>query len=100
MKARDDLNEAIPLFLGVGVSPFPIQDGSRVRARFGDALGSQLEADIQKILAELQEIKPDWNIHDLNSATEFAVGKIHLKYPELSSEALAALDWCYSFGWK
>jgi hypothetical protein len=99
-KGENFLNEAIPLFLGVGVSPFPKEDGSRLESRFGKERADQIQKEIKNILVKLDGIKPDWSQHDLNQATDFALEQIKQIYPHLNKHALNALGWAYSYGWK
>lgn len=94
------LNSAIPLYVGYGVSSFPNEDAVRLIAPFGPELGAQLAAQISKLLAELDGIKPDWSKHDLVSASKWAVAELKRTYPDLDDKATAALEWIYSWWWK
>jgi hypothetical protein len=96
----DNLNIAIPLFVGYGVTTYPQEDGSRLTARFGNEVGLQLEAKVNLLLKEFDALRPDWNVHSLQSGTKWAVGELKRKHPELDSEALAALEWVFSWWWK
>jgi hypothetical protein len=94
------INAAVPLYIGYGITSSPKPDGSRLAAEFGSALGLQLESDVKLLLHELGQLKPDWNSQNLISATKWASGELKRKHPELDSKAIAALEWIYSWGWK
>lgn len=94
------LNTAIPLYVGYGVSSFPKEDATRLVGPFGPELGAQLAAQISKLLAELDGIKPDWSKHDLVTASKWAVAELKRSHPELDEKATAALEWIYSWWWK
>jgi hypothetical protein len=94
------LNAAIPIYIGYGITSYPKPDGSRLAAAFGSDLGRQLEAEVKLLLHELGQLKPDWNSQTLENATKWASGEFKRKHPDLDSQALAALEWIYSWGWK
>jgi hypothetical protein len=88
------------LYLGRGLSPYPKRDPARLTAKFGDADGLDLVAYVERVLHELYEVKPDWDAEDLKAATDRAVRGVIDKHPELSTEAIDALRWSYSWDWK
>jgi hypothetical protein len=96
----DGLNQAIPLFVGWGVSSFPKEDGKRIIDRFGLVEGRKLSAEVQALVDELRGITPDWSKHTLVSAGQWAVAQLKSRHPELSDEAASALNWLYTWWWK
>src|SRR5580704_11166066 len=88
----DTRSEAVILLLGHGISPYPKRDPTRLTERFGEELGLDLVQYSRAVLAELYAHPPDWSADDLRSATDKAVQQVRSGHPELSDEALAALD--------
>lgn len=95
-----DLNHAIALYVGWNVSPYPNESESRVLDHFGEEKGEQLVERVRSLLEELQQIQPNWEKHDLVSASKWAVGELASRHWALNSEAKAALEWIYSWWWK
>jgi len=97
---NDAFNEAIILFIGHGINPYPQEDGSRLLNKFGPILGPGLEVKVKKLLKEVDEFKPNWNTQSLVSAGKWAVDEIQKKHPELNQDALDAIFWTYTYGYK
>lgn len=95
-----ELNDAVQLYVGVGVSPFPKEDESRIVEHFGAEAAQSLLSGVRTIIAELQEIQPDWDNHTLVSGSQWAVEQVAGKHPELNGESKSALEWLYSWWWK
>lgn len=93
-------NEALVLYVGARVTPFPCRDPQRLADRYGSAEAADLVGYCEKVLQELFAVAPDWSVHDLATATELAVGAIATEHPELSPDALSALRWSFSYEWK
>lgn len=96
----DTLNEAIPLYIGVGVSSYPKEDDARVLERFGSEAGHAILERVQTIVAELQSIETDWEKHTLVSGSKWAVEKLRSKHDDINDESGSALEWIYSWWWK
>jgi hypothetical protein len=93
-------SEALALYLGEGLSPYPKRDPARLTERFGESEGLDLVAYAERVLDELYAVKPDWDSEDLAAATDRAVRGVIERHPELSTEAIDALRWSYSWDWK
>jgi len=94
----DNLNEAIVVYIGTEFCPQSY--GPRLLLeKFGQDLGAELVGRVRKLLKELDEFKPDWNIHSLDSAAEWAIDEIQKKHPELNQQALDALFRACRFGY-
>jgi hypothetical protein len=94
------LNEALPVYLGVGVSSYPVERVERLVAAFGRTEGTRLAAEADALIAELFRLTPDWTHHTLLSGTEYAVAALRRAHPELDDAAAKALGWHFSFSWK
>jgi hypothetical protein len=95
-----NLNRAIVLFLGYGISSYPDNQSARLTSEFGPELAFQLEQKVSQILDDLDLLKPDWSTQSFDSACIWAKEEMHRKYPELDSSALSSLEWAFSWGWK
>jgi hypothetical protein len=93
-------SEALLLYLGVGVTPYPKRDAQRLVDRFGPVESSELVAYCEGVLTEMYDVRPDWTTDDLLAATERVVAVVASGHPELSADALAGLGWSYSWDWK
>jgi hypothetical protein len=96
----NDLNHAIALYVGWNVSLYPNEDEIRVLSHFGEVEGTKLVERVRLILEELQQIQPNWEEHDLVSASKCAVESLASRHSTLNDEARAALEWIYSWWWK
>jgi hypothetical protein len=94
------INTALPIYIGYGELSFPQEDGKRLIAVFGPGEARALEPQIRTLLTELDGIKPDWNVHTLESGSEWAVSKLRQSHPEIDDHAAAALKWIFSWWWK
>jgi hypothetical protein len=100
MIEMETLNEAIPLYIGVGVSPYPKEDEARLFERFGDDAGRAVLEAVRAIISELQTIEPDWEKQTLVSGSKWAVEKLRSNYDDLDDKSGSALEWLYSWWWK
>lgn len=96
----DDRNDALMLYLGVGISPYPQRDPQRLVLKYGEEKGLDLVTYSEAILRELYEQEPDWSVDDLAGATRRASTAVADNHPELSNDAVEALKWSYSWDWK
>jgi hypothetical protein len=95
-----NLNRAISVYVGWKISPFPKLDETRVLDFFGPAAGTVLLSRLNPLVRELEAIRPNWEEHDLVSASKWAVGVLVSRHPHLADEGKAALEWLYSWWWK
>lgn len=86
------ITAALRSYTGRGASPFPRRDAG--------AVASPLLADVEKLLAEMNELEPDWTSHSLGSATAWAEAEMRARHPELEDDALATLAWAWSYSRK
>ncbi|MDR1461151.1 MAG: hypothetical protein LBI78_05850 [Campylobacteraceae bacterium] len=69
----EELSLAIVKYLGVGIEMYPKGDIKRVIDEFGEKKGTILSHKVDKILDELDNLKPDWEKHSSDSATDWAI---------------------------
>lgn len=96
----NELSEALVLYVGWGASRFPRMDASVVIGRFGQSRGHQLLETLGEIFRDANAIPIDWSKETLVAAGHIARSNAHQQRPELSEEALKALEWKYTFDWR
>jgi hypothetical protein len=96
----DELNAAIPLYIGWKLRPYPEEDAQRLVTEYGSERGERLTEQADEILQHLYRMKPDWSQHSLASGATWAVQELKKIYPDLSEEAVAALEWIHSWWWR
>jgi hypothetical protein len=97
---RNLLSRAVSLYVGYGLEPYPKEDAARLNPLFGHEISVQLDRQIQQILSDLGQLKPDWKIHSLSSAGVWAKQEISSRYAELDEDALDALEWLFTWWWR
>jgi len=97
--SANTLDPAIVLFTGKGEFNFPHQSAERVRDRFPGREGVELAARVEALETEFYMVKPRTD-ETLVDAANRAAQTFAGHHPELSSEAVAALRWCFAFDWK
>lgn len=97
----DELSQAVVGFLGYGTASFPQHDQRALYRAFGPAKGATLEAKVRDLIAELKGIDVDWaSNNDLADGARRARNQMHARHPELSFDALTALEWKFAFDWR
>jgi hypothetical protein len=89
-------SRALIVYLSVGRSPFPHADPEHLAEVFGEEATTLLPY-VEGLTREIMDIEIDWTTHTLTSATELATAKMHTRHPELTDEAIKALDWYFSY---
>lgn len=100
MISRSDANEAVRIYIGYGESNFPLEDSSRLAGRFGNDEYLQLEELAKKVFYDLNELKPDWSSHTLESAGKWARDLMLSSHPWLDEGALSAVEWAFTWWWR
>jgi len=95
-----DLNKAVILYLGHGMLVAPLPDRSRLVLMFGEQRATELEPLVKGLLSEIGSIQIDWNTLSLDAGGRFARSEMQRRHGELSDEALAALEWKFTFDWR
>jgi hypothetical protein len=63
----------------------------------GADAAERLGPHLKRLADEAVHWPVDWNRHDLRSAMEVVLGGLAERHPELSSEAVEALVWDFSY---
>lgn len=96
----DRRSEALVLYLGQGITPYPQRRAERLVERFGPELAPDLVQYAEGVLATLYAVQPDWSAEDLDGAADRAVAAVARQHPELDDASLAALRWSFTWDWK
>ena len=95
-----DLDRAILLYLGYGSQSAPVRDRESLQAEFGPYRANALERAVAELVEEISAFQPDWSRDSLISAGRLAGELMRSRHPELSDEAVAALEWKYMWDWR
>lgn len=98
--ADQELSEAVIAVLGYGTHCFPEEDYSGLASRFGEARARDLAFQVGALLKELARVKVNWTAHTLASGGEEARAHMASRHPELTKEALKALEWTFTYSWR
>lgn len=93
-------SRAVVLFLGWRSSPVPLRDSQRLVDEYGASDGAVLERYVNEVIDELHSLEVDWSVDTLTSAAAKAVRLVSDRHPELSSDALEALQWKFTYDWR
>ena len=94
------LNKAVVLYVGYKIAKYPQHDEMRLVREFGVEDAAVLKVEIEKILATMSQLQPDWEKHTLWTAAKWAGEKVLQCHPGLNKEAIEALEWEFSWWWK
>lgn len=95
-----ELNAAIVAYLQWRTSGVPKRDAEAARAVAAKGDPEVLLARVGGLVRECGRIEVDWSTHDLAEGAALARAQMASRYPELDDEALDALSWDFSYGWK
>ncbi|HVI34411.1 hypothetical protein [Phenylobacterium sp.] len=89
----NSLRQQLRLYLSEGVSSYPKRNPHAVLEVFGpDALRR-----VERLSEEIGGLEPDWTVHDLVSATHWAVHEMRRRHPDLDDQGASVLGWAFSF---
>jgi hypothetical protein len=100
MNVDEELSEAVVMVIGFRTRNYPRLDYTVLAQRFGVSRAPGMASRVEAILDELGRVEVDWSKHSLASGGDDARSFMAGRHPELSEEALAALDWKFTFDWR
>ena len=96
----DELSRAVVAYLrGAGLA-WPRQSLEAVAGAMGADTAQRLEPRLKRLADETLHWPVDWDRHDLLSAMDVVRDGLTERHPELSSEAVEALVWEFSYTYK
>lgn len=93
------VSEAIVIYTGRGLSPFPARSLERLPERFDPLVASDLAAEVTRLDEEFHSVEPK-NGESLEESADRATAAFAEHHPELTTAAVDALRWCYTYDWK
>ena len=94
------VSNALVVWTGYGLTPWPSRDNDRVVAEFGVATATELLPALTALESEFYESDAAQTINGLVEIGNAASARFRSLHPELSEEAVNALAWCYTFDWR
>ncbi|WP_147795670.1 hypothetical protein [Cellulomonas sp. Y8] len=94
------LSAAVVAYLSYGSTPFPWADEQAVAALHVDRDPAELVERVRAIDAEMTGYEVDWDRHGYQGGCAEAAATLRARHPELGPQALAALDWAFSYRWR
>lgn len=91
----DEMNAAIPAYLGYPKHDEPIVDWDAVVEAVGTVQANALEFHLLRVLDEVRLQKPDRRVFHVDRAAEWAVKQAAKSYPALDERARKALFWFF-----
>lgn len=95
-----DLSQGIVLYLGFGKERSPREDSVGLIAEFGKEKASFMERQIVDLINEVNSIPINWDVNSLSSAGKEIHEVIRQNHPQLSEQALRAMEWKFTFDWR
>jgi hypothetical protein len=96
----EELSAAVVTYLSYGSTPFPWADEQAVAALHGDQDVTELVDRVRSIDAEMTGYEVAWDRLGYHGGCAEAAATLRARHPELGPEALAALDWAFSYRWR
>lgn len=96
----DSLSQAIIAWTGWGQTPYPRRDEARVAECLGKDVAVALMPFVKRLENEFYASDAAHRGADLKALGDSAAAEFRVAHPELSSDAVDALAWCYIFDWK
>jgi hypothetical protein len=94
------LSQAIVVWSGAGDTAWPARDAERLAAEYGRDAVVELLPQIEQIVDDFYSSGAAQRAPDLATAGALAAAEFRQRHPYLSSDAVDALAWCYTFDWK
>jgi hypothetical protein len=93
------LSEAVVIWTGYGTRSWPSRSEDQLTKVYGDeALG--LLHRLRELESEFYESEARYTAPDLASMGDAAARRFRQLHPELTTAAVEALAWCYTFDYK
>jgi hypothetical protein len=93
------LSDAIVIYTGREISPFPARSAERLSEHFDDLTASDLVPEVTRLDEEFYQTEPAER-EPLNAAADRAAAAFVARHPDLTMDAVDALRWCYTYDWR
>ena len=95
-----ELSAAIVQYIGYGSAKCPSENPDAIRVAQGDVKAGQLIPVVEIVMKKLEGLQPDWPTQSLVQAGNWAKEQMRMQHPELTEDALSALEWTFTWWWK
>ncbi|MDH7973161.1 hypothetical protein QH494_13310 [Sphingomonas sp. AR_OL41] len=89
----DPFSDSIVAYLGYGSFSWPQSNADAI-------VDPLVRHRVCEVLDFAEKLEPDWSHLNLVSAGQWARERLAIQFPHLTDEALDALVWSCTFGWK
>ncbi|RYD61649.1 MAG: hypothetical protein EOP58_14470 [Sphingomonadales bacterium] len=89
------VSEAIVQYLGYETDSYP-----QSREEVLQSKGFFTRRNVRKVLRFVNALEPDWTRVDLVGAGNWAEQQTAKRFPSLTKQAISALGWAATYGWK
>ncbi len=96
----ETVSEAILVWSGYGLTAWPRRDELTVVERFGEDDALDLIPAVLRLVDEFYESDAHQRVGNLAEMGNVASDRFRSIHPEISSAAVDALAWCYTFDYK
>ena len=97
---EEDLMKAVVLWTGHGTRSWPHRDDAALVQEFGEARGLDLLVALRSLEADFYSSDAHLTEPDLRAMGDRAAEEFRSRHPNVPSELVDALAWCYSFDYK
>ena len=94
------LTMAVVVWTGWGRTATPTRDESEVVRRFGSDLATDLMPLIAGLENDFYQSDARHVASDLEETGELAAARFRARHPEVRQDAVSALAWCYTYGYR
>jgi hypothetical protein len=90
-------SEAVVVWVSRATSPFPRRDDEAVLTRYGPQLGPKLLAAVLQLDADYYASDAGQRARDLAEMAAWASADFRRLHPDVTEDAVDALEWCYTW---
>ena len=94
------VSRAIVIWTGFGKTPWPSRDESRLVEQFGADAAADLTPQLRDLEQQFYASDARFTVRDLDEMGKVAADQFRKNHPEISEEAIRALEWCYTYDYK
>jgi hypothetical protein len=92
--------EAIVVWTGWGRAAWPLRDESVLVDHFGAEAAAELMPLVRELEDDFYSSEARHQAGDLREMGKMATTQFRMKHPDLATEAVEALSWCYTYDYK
>ena len=97
---QSEVDEAIRLWTGFGVTPWPKRSAERLREVLGDVRAAQMEPVVRALEDDFYASDARDRGMDLQEMSDLAIEDFRRRHPEVGEDAAEAFAWCYTWDHK